>query len=575
MNVLNRTFLGTMFCIGAFSLTCQVQAEQTAASPSLNGGSVVLMQADIKALNVNTVVELLNRLPGVSATDGSISLQGSASKHVLVLLDGRPLNNPVTGLVDLSGISADRLAQLKVIKGSGAVQYGDNTSGGVVLITTRSPTRKATRKVEFQYGTYNTSELSADLAATVNDTGLELGLNRESSDGHRLNGDSTNEGATFALSRTFWSVLDTRLALNLSNKESGYSGKIFDPTPRARSRKNNRGALLMAKYRDLESRTYYNTFEDKFRDPDRGLDNSLDIAVFGQEFRYSGPFSAGLEYEHQSADSTDYGTHEENRVSAFLIKRFSFSESVGKEVAAGLRVNNHSEFGVSYNPQIGFSFKPSPFDVALELNRSSNTPSFNQRYYESTFTKPNPGLDMEQATNLKASFSYAAGDAVSLSLSGFYSKVDDAIAYSANGDGTYSYQNIASSMRRGADVGLDWRITPVLKLNASYLYLRFTDDATGLDLPHKPRHKAKLDLDATAGKTLLTLTGNWVSDSYDDKQNTVVQAGRFTADAKAAYSFGNTKLLFSVENLFDEEYESHVGYPAAGRTFMAGIRHPF
>lgn len=575
LNILNFAFLCALLCSGVFLQACQVLAAQAATPPSLNGDSVVLTQDDIKLLNVDTVVDLLNRLPGVSATQSSISLQGSASKHVLVLLDGRPLNNPVTGLVDLSGIPADRLAELKVIKGSGAVQYGDNTSGGVVIISTRPPARKAKRVIEAQYGTYNTSELSAELATALDDTGLELSLNRESSDGHRQNGDNLKEGATFALSRCFLPGFDTRLALSLSNTQSGYAGKIFDPTPRARSEKNNRGVLLTAKYRDLESRTYYNTFEDKFKDPDRGLDNGLDIAVFGQELHCNGSLSSGLEYEYQSADATDYGAHDENRVSAFMIKRFAVAEPADKAFTAGLRVNHHSGFGVSYNPQIGFSFKPAPFDVALELNRSSNTPSFKQRYYESTFTRPNPDLAMEQATNLNAGLAYAVGKALSLSLSGFYSKIDDTIAYIANGDGTYAYQNIASSTRHGADVGLNWRIGPTLKVNLSYLYLLFTDDDTGLELPHKPRHKAKIDLDVTAGKTLLTLSGNWVSDSYDDKQNTVVQAGRFTLDAKATCSTGDIKLLFSVENLLDEAYEVHVGYPAAGRTFMAGIRYTF
>ncbi|MEJ2529977.1 MAG: Plug domain-containing protein [Gammaproteobacteria bacterium] len=201
------------------------------ASTVLNGNKVVLTQAEIKTLNVDTLVELLNRIPGVSATDSSINMQGATSKHVQVLLDGRPLNNPVTGLVDLGGISSERLSRLTVIKGSGAVQYGNNTSGGVVLITTGSSERKNTQKIEMQYGTYNTSELSADLATTLGNTGLEMSLNRDSSDGYRLNGDSTYKSVALALSSTFFSALDTRLALNISSKESGYSGKITNPTP--------------------------------------------------------------------------------------------------------------------------------------------------------------------------------------------------------------------------------------------------------------------------------------------------------------------------------------------------------
>ncbi|MEJ2529976.1 MAG: TonB-dependent receptor [Gammaproteobacteria bacterium] len=333
--------------------------------------------------------------------------------------------------------------------------------------------------------------------------------------------------------------------------------------------------MLTAKYKNLTSKTYYNTFDNKYEDPDQGLDNGLDISVLGQEFRYNGPASFGLEYEQLTADSTDFGKYKEDRISTFLIKQFPLFGSNDKKITAGLRVNDHSVFDKSYNPQLGFSFKHNQFDMALELNQSSNTPSFKQRYYESTYTKPNPGLGMEQATNVKLNMAYVASEDLALSLSGFYSKIDGTIAYISNGDGTYSYQNIATSTRRGIDMGANWQINPTLKLNASYLFLQFTDDSTGLDLPFKPRHKAKIDLDAKLGKTLVTLTGNYVADCYDDKQNTIVQSGRFTADAKVTYPLGNTKLLLSVDNLFDTEYETHVGYPAAGRTFMAGFRHQF
>ena len=69
-------------------------------------GSTIVTKKEIDSLNVQTLVELLNRLPGVSATESSVSLQGSSSKNVLVLMDGRPLNDPVTGLVNLRGISS-------------------------------------------------------------------------------------------------------------------------------------------------------------------------------------------------------------------------------------------------------------------------------------------------------------------------------------------------------------------------------------------------------------------------------------------------------------------------------------
>jgi iron complex outermembrane receptor protein len=574
MMLSKRLLLQLMLCIAAFFPSYEVHA-QDSATPSLSGDSVVLSQGDIQTLNVHSVVELLNRLPGVSASNSSVSLQGSSSKSVLVLLDGRPLNNPVSGQVDLGALSADRIAELRMIKGSGAVRYGDNTSGGVILITTSEPVNSTSRKVELHYGSYNSSELSAEMSTSIHATGLELGLNRDSSDGHRENGDSLKTGATFALSRTFSPTLGGRLALTFDNGERGYAGKVLKPTPEARKFTNNRSSLLKVKFRKLESSTYYNIFKINFINPDSNIANRLNTTVFGQELRFNGPFSVGLKYELLSADSSDFGIQREQQQSAFLFNRYALFGSGDKAITAGVRVNRHSEFGITYNPQLGFSYNSSPFTLALEVSRSSNTPTFKQRFSNSTYARPNPGLGMETSSNVKASFSYAVSDTATLDISGFYNKIDNTITYVSNVNGTYSYQNIDSSRRRGIDASFDWQITPMFRFNISYLFLNFTDDATGLDMPRKPRHKAKLNLDITHAALLVTVTGKWVSNSFDDKANSVIQAGYITLDTNIAYNLGKTQLLFSIENMLDEYYEYHKGIPHAGRTFKAGIRHLF
>jgi outer membrane cobalamin receptor len=329
------------------------------------------------------------------------------------------------------------------------------------------------------------------------------------------------------------------------------------------------------KFRKLESSTYYNIFKNNFNNPDSNIVNRLGTTVLGQEIRFNGPFSAGLKYELLSADSSDFGIHREQQQSAFLFNQYALFGSGDKAVTAGVRVNRHSEFGITYNPQLGFSYNSSPFMLALEASRSSNTPTFKQRFSTSTYARPNPTLDMETSSNFKASLSYAVSDTATLDISGFYNKIDNTITYISNVDGTYSYQNIDSSSRRGIDASFDWRISPMLKFNVSYLFLNFIDDATGLDLPRKPRHKAKLNIDVTHAALLVTVTGKWVSNSFDDKRNSVIQAGYVTLDANAAYDFGKTQLLFSIENMFDEYYEYHKGIPHAGRTFKAGVRHLF
>lgn len=541
----------------------------------LNSDAVTLSAAEIDTLNVQTLMELLNRIPGVSASDISVSLQGSSSRHVLVQLDGRPLNDPNTGFVNLAGISLDQIEELQVIKGAGAVQYGDNTSGGVVLITSHAPAQKAVNKVKLQAGSHNASELSADLSGRLGEGGVTVTLNRESTDGYRLNGDSRENHATLSIDHALGETLKGRLSLSYDDEESGYTGRVTAPTPNARNHKRNLGSLLSLEYKAWQSRTYYNSFHDSFNDPDSAIDTTLDSMVSGQEFRRSGEMPLGIKYERQAADSSQFGKHDENLLSAFAIKSFTLATALPQKLTVGLRANEHSEFGSSLNPQLGWSTGSGAWSWSLEANGSSNTPTFKQRYYESTYTKANPALTMERASNLKATLGWAPGERFDFTLSAFYNKIDDSITYVRNSDGTYTYRNIASSTRQGVDTGFNWQLLPSTKLNASWLYLDFTDDATGLQMPYKHQHEVKLGVDVSTGRSQTTLSGKWVSDSYDDKENTIVLAGYAVADLSMSYRLDGGHLLLSIKNLFDADYSVHNGYPADGRNFMAGFDYAF
>jgi len=68
------------------------QVDKTARDP----GKIVITEKDIKKMNVHSVGDLLNQIPGVSATETSVSFRGSSVKSILVLLDGRAINNPAS-----------------------------------------------------------------------------------------------------------------------------------------------------------------------------------------------------------------------------------------------------------------------------------------------------------------------------------------------------------------------------------------------------------------------------------------------------------------------------------------------
>src|SRR5690606_31782166 len=85
-----------------------------------------------------------SRLPGVDiAQSGGLGatsstyIRGTESRHVLVLIDGIPLNNAgISNVPDLSQIPVSLIQRIEYIRGPRSALYGSDAIGGVINIIT-------------------------------------------------------------------------------------------------------------------------------------------------------------------------------------------------------------------------------------------------------------------------------------------------------------------------------------------------------------------------------------------------------------------------------------------------------
>ncbi|MEJ5184072.1 MAG: TonB-dependent receptor [Rectinemataceae bacterium] len=110
-------------------------------------GTTVLDAAYIEALGAASLAELLTGLPGVQVSptgtrggQATISLRGSTSNQVLVLVDGVPVTDPATGITDFSrlNIPPEAIATISIQRGGLSAQYGSEAVGGVIHILTKA-----------------------------------------------------------------------------------------------------------------------------------------------------------------------------------------------------------------------------------------------------------------------------------------------------------------------------------------------------------------------------------------------------------------------------------------------------
>lgn len=110
--------------------------------------------------------------PGASS---SVSLRGSTSEQTLVMIDGKRLNKPGDGQVDLNAIPVplENIERIEILRGASSALYGADAMGGVINIITKVPDESVTN-LAASYGRFVTSRLGANTSRKIKDTGFFL-----------------------------------------------------------------------------------------------------------------------------------------------------------------------------------------------------------------------------------------------------------------------------------------------------------------------------------------------------------------------------------------------------------------
>lgn len=214
--------------------------------------------------------------------------------------------------------------------------------------------------------------------------------------------------------------------------------------------------------------------------------------------------------------------------------------------------------------------------------------------FEIAFTD-NPGLKPERSRSVEIGLEQAfAGEAVRLDVTGFYNGYDDLIVAvgPAMGDiSRYRTDNIANASAAGLELSAALRTRWGLEARLAYTWLATrvlavdgasvapTPFAVGQPLLRRPRHAGSVDLVFSRGRIVAFARVGARGRVLDVEPSFGAFGGLFTnpshATADAGVSvriFGSVELIARVVNLFNRQYEEAFGFPALGRSALAGIR---
>jgi len=180
----------------AMSLEQLMQVEITGATltekslKNVPAAVTVFTREEIRRLGMDYLYELLNLVPGYQSqrysdlsTGSNYSSrgrrQGANSREVLLLLDGRPMNDPRTG-GPASGtrVPLGQIERVEIIRGPGSAIYGSNAFTGVINVITVHDENQAsltTGTDNLQQGELHLSQKSGDWFARLFAHGVHEG----------------------------------------------------------------------------------------------------------------------------------------------------------------------------------------------------------------------------------------------------------------------------------------------------------------------------------------------------------------------------------------------------------------
>lgn len=576
---------------------------------------VVMTREQMDQGSFTDLNQVLDAMPGVevkksgSGMGSRISIRGSGDGgKILVLINGRPANNTQYGSVDLDSIPLTMVKRVEVFKPPIPVWLGPGGTAGAVNITLADMAgngKKAqkTTRIGMQAGSFGKIGGNAAHQMLLKSHQIRITAAANHRDGRRPNNDHDNGSLGFQWNLPGTENTEYDLNARYYQSEHGSPGRTGNPTPHARQT-YKKGALdfrakgVWMEACAFELKTYLDVKSLK-DDSESGGESTLDTMTYGiknemswqdndgkRAVRLSGNLAQDF-IDHETQDILDGNTSDDHhREHGFL--GIQGDQSWNNITASlGGRCDYTSDFG--FQPAVtGGVTIPIGARSQAKVNGgyTVNIPTFGQLYQPSHGSidqvRGNPDLKEEGVWSFSAGVSHAFTKDRTVEVTAFREDRDDAIVYYEGEDDLFRPVNIDGSYRQGIEAVVSWTFSPRVNLDMSYVWQKGRNRENDEDLTYTPERKFKTTLNwAFATKTRTVTTLSHVSNQYSDLENTREKKvdGYTTVDFKFIQPIQLKKYQWEFfiyfENLLDESYEVHHGYPDDGFRFTTGMNLDF
>ena len=534
------------------------------------------------------IASKLRQLPGVQirsygglAGNATVSIDGGSGSHTKIVYEGIDLTSPQNGGTDISQLPGQLISSASMAH-QPSLFYGSGTTDGIIYLKNAGNIASFTTRL----GNWGRNSWLAQKGFYISKFNVHASLGQlNAKDNYevqwqgkksiRENNHINKDYGTFSFSGPIHPRFNLTGSLLYSKQDRGIAGLVYSPSLNAS--RNDELMLMSISGSYLLSNGFLNgriskrNSDESYIDPDYAIDSRH--TVYSNQLHVSAKLNISPsislntqgEYSQEGIVSTDTNHKKRNNVSSLIAADWTRNSILLRSVIRFDKIGN-THRGFTTNTDLTWQ-QSTHLKHIFSTGTSFRAPSFNDMYW---IPGGNEHLQPEQAIKVMIINSWQS-EKSKFDLTTRHIKSTDLIQW-VPGDNHWIAENIASTERTSLTLSTQL-LLPFLDFNGHITRLWTRDYNRNNALRYAPDYSGFISLSKNFKRISFTLSGYYTGEQiamYDFPEDEILPDYIFSSafiSVKQSIFSQIITFTFSIENMFDKQFQTVLGYPEPGRAY--------